>query len=102
MTYAIIEIGGHQEKVTEGEIITSNKITGDVRDKFDFTPLLFVDDKKTAILPEDLKKHKVTLQIVDNFRGPKLHILRYKNKTRQHRKIGHRQELTHLEVLDVK
>ena len=49
-----------------------------------------------------LAKVTVTAEIVDHHRGPKIDILKYKNKTGYRRRQGHRQDLTAVKVTDIK
>ncbi|MDR2538511.1 MAG: 50S ribosomal protein L21 [Bifidobacteriaceae bacterium] len=99
--YAIIEISGHQEKVEVGSRIVSNRLVTNSGDNLFFEPILVVDDKKVISNPGDLKKFKVEAKILGNTRGPKIDIMRFKNKTRQHTRKGHRQELTNLEIVKI-
>jgi large subunit ribosomal protein L21 len=99
--YAVIEVGGHQEKVEVGSKFAANRVAGAVGETLTFVPILVVQDDKVVTDTKALKKSKVDTKIVSNFRGPKLHIMRFKNKTRQHTRRGHRQELTSFEVTGI-
>jgi large subunit ribosomal protein L21 len=99
--YAVIEISGHQEKVEVGTKVTANRLGASSGETLVFEPILVVDDKKVTLKPNDLKKIKVEAKVLEDLRGPKLNIMRFKNKTRQHTHKGHRQELTNLEITKI-
>ena len=100
--YAVIRAGGKQFKVAEGDVIEVER-AGDDGSKLEFVPLLVVDDDGTAHAARDsLAKAKVTGQIVGETKGPKVHIFRYKNKTRYRKRTGHRQTYSSVEISGIK
>lgn len=100
--YAVIRAGGKQHKVAPGDVIEVERLSqseGDVS----FTPLLVVDDDGAVRSTADqLSKATVTAKVLGDSKGKKLHVFKYKNKTRYRRKIGHRQKYTTLEIGDIK
>ena len=64
--------------------------------------LLLVDGDKITSDAKDLAKVKVTAEVVRDERGPKIHILKFKNKTGYRKRQGHRQDLTRLKVTGIK
>ena len=63
--------------------------------------LLLVDGAKVTSSPKALAKVKVVAEVLGNERGPKINIFTYKNKTGQHRRKGHRQDLTRVRVTGI-
>jgi large subunit ribosomal protein L21 len=97
--YAVIRTGGKQYKVKVGDLIDVEKLAGDDGASLELEPLLVVDDDGTVTSAvDDLARAKVTASVVDQFRGRKIRVFTYKNKTRQRRTLGHRQSLTRLKV----
>jgi large subunit ribosomal protein L21 len=102
MAYAIVRAGGHQEKVSVGDIITVNRVKGEAGDKVELDLVLHVDGETVTHEADKLAKMKATAKIVDELRGPKIVIQKYKNKTGYKKRQGHRQDLTRLKITDIK
>ncbi len=100
--YAIVRAGGRQEKVAVGDVVVMNRVEGEPGASVSLTPLLLVDGAAITSDAAALAKASVTAEIVDHRRGPKIDILKYKNKTGYRRRQGHRQELTAVKVTDIK
>jgi large subunit ribosomal protein L21 len=99
--YAVIRAGGKQYKVAEGDVIEIEKVADD--SKLEFTPLLVVEDDGTTHAAKDrLSKSKVTAKVVGETKGPKVHIFKYRNKTRYRRRAGHRQRYSSVEISGIK
>lgn len=101
MVYAIVRAGGRQEKVSVGDTMVINRVSGAAGDTVEFAPVLLVDGDSITTAADDLAKVKVTAEIVREEKGRKVHILKYKNKTGYRRKQGHRQKLTRLKVTGI-
>ena len=100
--YAIVRSGGKQYRVEEGAQVTVGKLDGNAGDKITFDQILFVADNEAIKAgPAALKGAKVTAEIVGHSKGPKIDVLRYKNKTRQRRSRGHRQDETTIKILKI-
>ena len=98
--YAIVRAGGRQEKVQVGEVISVDRVSAKPGETVTLTPVLLeVDGKLTH--GKALAGVKVVAEVVDHNRGPKIEILRYKNKTGYRRRQGHRQELTAVKVTGI-
>ncbi len=98
--YAIIRAGGKQAKVSEGDVLSIERIKD--TDTVAFTPLLIVSDDGAVISdPKKLKKATVTAEIVGDSHGPKIDIFKYKNKTGYRRRMGHRQKYTTIRVTSI-
>ena len=86
--YAIVKAGGRQEKVTVGETITVDRIDAKTGASVSFPALLVVDGANVTTDPKVLSGVKVTGEVIDEVKGPKIDILRYKNKTGHRRRQG--------------
>ncbi|MFC8923430.1 MULTISPECIES: 50S ribosomal protein L21 [Cellulosimicrobium] len=102
MVYAIVKAGGRQEKVSVGDIVVVDRVSAGVGDSVELPALLLVDGEKVTTDAAKLAKVKVTAEVVRDEKGPKITILRYKNKTGYRRRQGHRQQLTRLKVTGIK
>ena len=102
MVYAIVKAGGRQEKVSVGDIVVVDRLKATTGASVELTALLLVDGDKITSDASALAKIKVTAEVVRDERGPKIHILKFKNKTGYRKRIGHRQDLTRLKVTGIK
>ena len=101
VVYAVVRAGGRQEKVEVGTIVTMNRIeqsSGTV----ELPALLVVDGDKVTSDPQARAKVKVVAEVIDQTRGPKIVIQKYKNKTGYKKRQGHRQDLTRVKVTEIK
>lgn len=102
MVYAVVRAGGRQEKVEVGSIITVNRVAGDEQGKLELPAVLLVDGDQVTTDASALSKVTVTAEVLEDLRGPKISIQRYKNKTGYKSRQGHRQDLTRLKVTGIK
>jgi large subunit ribosomal protein L21 len=102
MVYAIVKAGGRQEKVSVGDIVVVNRLKAQAGSSVEFPALLLVDGDTVTSDAKALAKIKVTAEVIRDERGPKIDILKYKNKTGYRKRIGHRQDLTRLKVTGIK
>lgn len=100
--YAIVKTGGRQYKVAEGDIVKVEKIEGELGSSVALTPVLLVDGATVTTKVDELAKVKVSAEIIDSIKGPKIKILKYKNKTGYKKRQGHRQPLTVLKITGIK
>ena len=97
--YAIVKAGGHQEKVEVGDVILVNRLNAKKGDTVEFPADLVVDGSKVILGAKDLAKLTVKAEVVnDEAKGPKISIMKYKNKTGVARRKGHRQQLTLVKI----
>lgn len=97
--YAIVKAGGHQEKVEVGDVILVNRLNVKKGDTVEFPAALVVDGSKVILGAKDLAKLTVKAEVVnDEAKGPKISIMKYKNKTGVARRKGHRQQLTAVKI----
>ena len=99
--YAIVKTGGRQYKVAEGDIVKVEKIEGELGSSVALTPVLLVDGATVTTKADELAKVKVSAEIIDSVKGPKIKILKYKNKTGYKKRQGHRQPLTVLKITGI-
>ena len=97
--YAIVRIGGKQYRAEEGRTITVEKLPYEVGDSIEFDEVLVVSDgENTQIGQPLLSGVVVNVQVVDQFKGKKIIVFKYRPKKRFRRKQGHRQQYTRLAV----
>jgi large subunit ribosomal protein L21 len=99
--YAIVRAGGHQEKVSVGDEIDVNRLADNPGDTVTLPALMVVAEGGDVKVGGDAAGVTVACEVVDHLRGPKIRILRYKNKTGYRRRQGHRQDLTRLRVTSI-
>jgi len=102
MVYAIVKAGGRQEKVSVGDIVVMDRLKATIGASVELQALLLVDGDKITSDAAELAKVKVTAEVVREERGPKIIILKFKNKTGDRKRAGHRQDLTRLKVTGIK
>ena len=100
--YAIVKTGGKQYKVAEGDLVKVEKIEGEPGSSVALTPILLVEGAEVTTSADKLAKVSVSAEIVEQTKGPKIKILKYKNKTGYKKRQGHRQPLTVLKVTGIK
>lgn len=99
MKYAIIEDGGKQYKVIEGKTIDVDRFPAEVGEQVDLeNVLLYVDGDDVKIGAPLLEGVKVQAVVVDQVKGPKIVVFKYKPKQRYRVKSGHRQKYTRLQI----
>jgi large subunit ribosomal protein L21 len=100
--YAIVKNGGRQHRVAPDDIIQIDKIDAKVGDSISLPALLVVDDGKVTSETAQLSKFKVTAEVLDETKGPKIKIWKYKNKTGYKKRQGHRQQYTQVKITGIK
>ena len=98
VVYAIVKAGGRQEKVAVGDIVVVDRLSARPGESVTLPALLLVDGEKVTSDAKALAKITVSAEVVRDERGPKIAILRFKNKSGYRRRQGHRQDLTRLKV----
>ena len=102
MVYAVVRAGGRQEKVEVGTIVTMDRIKADEDGNVQLTPVLLVDGDKITSDAKSLAKVTVTAEVLNDLRGPKIVIQKFKNKTGYKKRQGHRQDLTRVKITGIK
>jgi large subunit ribosomal protein L21 len=96
--YAIVRAGGRQEKVSVGDTLVIDKVAAQVGETLDLPALLVVDGGTVTSDADKLASVSVTAEVLRPFKGPKIRILKYKNKTGYRKRQGHRQQLTQVKI----
>ncbi|MBR4466705.1 MAG: 50S ribosomal protein L21 [Clostridia bacterium] len=100
--YAVIQTGGKQYKVTEGDVIFVEKLDVEEGATYTFNEVLAVSGAAgfRAGNPT-VEGASVTATVVKNGKSKKIHILRYKAKKNEKKKMGHRQPYTKLQIQSI-
>ncbi len=101
VVYAIVKAGGRQEKVSVGDVVVVDKLAGEIGDEVTLAPVMLVDGDKVTT-GADLAKSSVKAEIIGDEKGPKINILKFKNKTGFRKRQGHRAKLTAVKVTAIK
>lgn len=99
--YAIIATGGKQYRVSEGDIIYIEKLESNVEDKVSF-PVLMLGGESVTVGKPFVDGAEVTGKVLQQGRGEKIVIYKYKSKKNYRRKAGHRQPFTKVEITGIK
>ena len=101
MVYAIVRAGGRQEKVSVGDVLEIDRVQAAPGDSVELPVLLLVDGTHVTSDKAALAKATVTVEVVAATKGPKINILKYKNKTGYRKRQGHRQHHTQVKVTGI-
>jgi large subunit ribosomal protein L21 len=96
--YAIVRCSGRQEKASVDDVLTVNRLAGEVGSTLTLPAVLVVDGDNVVTDAEELGGYQVAAEIVGDASGPKINMIRYKNKTGYRRRLGHRQKYTQLRI----
>ena len=100
--YAIVQTGGKQYRVAEGDTIRVESIPGDIGDTVELTDVRMVsNDGKVSLGAPTVEGAKIVTEISESGKGKKIVVFKYKPKVRYRRKKGHRQRYTDLTVTDI-
>ena len=101
--YAILETGGKQYKVQPGDVIEVERLDGEVGDQIELGRVLMLsaDDDKATFGNPAIEGARVLGEVVEQGKGDKIIIFKYKPKVRYRRKTGHRQVVTRIRVGDI-
>lgn len=100
--YAVIKTGAKQHKVTEGDVLSVEKLIGDKGDEVVFNEVLMVsDDKEVKIGKPFVNGAKVVGKIIAQKKGPKLIVYHMIRRKGFHKKTGHRQNLTSMKITKI-
>ena len=99
--YAMVRSGGQQQKVAVGDVIEIDKVAMQVGQTVQLRALLVVDGDTVTSDADALAKVSVTAEVVGATKGPKIHILKYKNKTGYRKRMGYRSKLTRIRVTGI-
>ena len=96
--YAIIATGGKQYRVSQGDVIYIEKVNQEVDSVINFDVLMIGNDGDVKVGNPVIEGAKVEGKVVAQVKGEKIVIYKYKSKKNYHRKAGHRQPYTKVEI----
>jgi large subunit ribosomal protein L21 len=99
--YAVIQTGGKQARVAEGQRLEVELLGEDDGAEVSFRPILLVDGDTVVTAPSELAGASVSARVVGTSKGPKIRGFTYKNKSNQRRRWGHRQHYTTVEITGI-
>jgi large subunit ribosomal protein L21 len=99
--YAIVRCGGRQEKASVDDVLTVDKLAGEVGSSVILPAVLVIDDGKVISDPAEVGGYQVTAEIMGAASGPKISMIHYKNKTGYRRRLGHRQKYTQVKITGI-
>jgi large subunit ribosomal protein L21 len=99
--YAIVRCGGRQEKASVDDVLTVDKLAGEVGSSVTLPAVLVIDDDKVISDPAEVGGYQVTAEILGAAAGPKINMIHYKNKTGYRRRLGHRQKYTQVKITSI-
>ncbi|MFA5184241.1 MAG: 50S ribosomal protein L21 [Patescibacteria group bacterium] len=97
---AVVKTGGKQYKVKEGDTVKVEKLAVENGQKVKLETLLVADGAKLELGRPSLGE-KVEAEVITTAKGPKVTVVKYKNKTRYKKTVGHRQQFTALKVTKI-
>ena len=99
--YAIVEVGGKQQKAEVGKFFKIEKVNAEVGSKIELRCLLFVDDQGNVKAGKDASSTKVVAEVLETGKEDKVLVYKYKAKKNEHKKQGHRQPYSKLKVVSI-
>ena len=99
--YAIVQTGGKQYKVEQGDQIMVEKLDAEVGSEVSFETLLVSDDAGVKVGKPVLEGVAVKAKVVEHGKGKKVIVFKYKPKKDSRTKRGHRQPYTKVEILSI-
>tara|TARA_B100000686_G_C15991077_1_gene572045 strand:- start:156 stop:473 length:318 start_codon:yes stop_codon:yes gene_type:complete len=100
--YAVIEAGGKQHKVELGQVLEVDLMQEESGAEHAFeNVMLYVDGNDVQIGQPYIKNAKVVAEIVEEVKGKKISILRFRRRKNSMRKIGHRQRYTQIKIKEI-
>ncbi|MEJ7733360.1 MAG: 50S ribosomal protein L21 [Polyangiaceae bacterium] len=99
--YAVIRTGGKQYRVSEGQTLRVEKLTGKAGDKINFGEVLLLGGDSPKVGQPLVKGASVAAEIVGDGRGPKIIVFKFKRRKNMRRKNGHRQPYTELKITGI-
>jgi len=100
--YAVIKTGGKQYRVATNDVLTVEKLDGETGSEVEFTEVLMIGGNGTPkIGTPTISGAKVTAELVEQTRGPKLIAFKKRRRKNSRRKIGHRQDLSMVRITNI-
>ncbi len=99
--YAVIATGGKQYKVSEGDIIRVERLGVDAGETYTFDNVLLVSGDEVKVGAPTVAGASVVADVIDNVKGKKVIVYKYKRKSGYHKKNGHRQQYTAVKITKI-
>ena len=99
--FAVIETGGKQYKVSEGDVIFVEKLGVEDGAEYTFDKVLAIGGDTFTVGAPYVEGASVTATVVKSSRGKKIYVFKYKSKKNEKKKIGHRQDYTKVEIKSI-
>lgn len=100
--YAIIRSGGKQYRAEVGNIIDVDRLTNEVGESLELNDVLLVEDGDNTVIGQPTVEGAVVkATVVEQFRGKKILVYKYNQRTNYRRKQGHRQYYTRLQIDEI-
>ena len=96
--YAVIEAGGGQHRVSEGDVLVVDRVDAKVGDSVELDKVLFLGGGDVKVGSPYVEGAKVLAEVVDHHRGEKVDIFKYRRRHRYRKSIGFRAERTTLRI----
>ena len=100
--YAVIKTGGKQYRVAKGDKISVEKLPGNVGDAISFDEVLLLGGESLKLGKPLVSGAKVEAKILEHGRGEKVIIFKFRRRKNYHRKTGHRQPFTTVQITEIK
>jgi large subunit ribosomal protein L21 len=99
--YAIVRCGGKQSRASVDDVLTIDKLGGEVGSTITLPAVLIVDGGRVISDRTELDGYEVTAEILGPVSGPKITMIHFKNKTGYRRRQGHRQKYTQVKITGI-
>ena len=99
--YAIVKTGGKQYKVSPGDILSIEKLDAEVGDEVELPVICVVDGANIEADPEKASATVVTALVIDQYKGEKQLVFKFKKRKGYKKLRGHRQQLTKVQIIAV-
>jgi len=97
--YAVIKTGGKQYRVSEGDVITVNRLKGNPGDPIEFSQVLLLENNgQLRVQKSEVKSIKVTGKIIGATQGKKIRVFRYRRRKNTMKTKGSRPKLTTVSI----
>ena len=98
--YAVIRSGGKQYRVAKDDVVELERLDGETGDKIKLDEVLMIGEagKSPTIGDPLVSGASVTLEVLDQVRGDKIDVIKFKRRKNYHRQLGHKQQLTKVKI----
>ena len=100
--YAIIRTGGRQYRAEVGKVIDVERLPHEIDESFEIDDVLLIGDEDNTVIGQPtVDGARVKVTVVEQGRGKKIIVYKYRQRTNYRRKRGHRQYYTRLRVDEI-